>query len=150
MTDAVVVKDIICKFLGMARTCLVNFVNTSKYFVFVLDDFLVQQHCSLFMSCCENMHGMMCCYPPHLRWGLCSIIKNVLKIQPYGLLVGGPPCGSWVFINKATSRRSPRRIFGDCSRSYVRSANTNLDSIFNQTLAGNYPVNSPSNARIYP
>lgn len=57
-------------------------------------------------------------------WGLCSIIKKVLKIMPYGILVGGPPCGSWVFINKATSRRSPRRIFGDCSRPYIRAANT--------------------------
>ncbi|CAL1161035.1 unnamed protein product [Cladocopium goreaui] len=56
--------------------------------------------------------------------GFCQIIKKVLKIAPCGLLFGGPPCGSWVYINRATSKRQARRIFGDCSRLYVRHANT--------------------------
>ena len=66
-----------------------------------------------------------------LRKGFCQIIKKVLKIAPCGLLFGGPPCGSWVYINRATSKRSARRIFGDCSRLYVRHANTSLSSIYN-------------------
>ena len=42
------------------------------------------------------------------------------------MLVGGPPCSSWVFINRATSKRSTRRVFGNCGLKYVRDANTTL------------------------
>ena len=61
-----------------------------------------------------------------LRLGLCSIIKKLLKLVPLGMLIGGPPCSSWVFINRATSRRSTRRVFGNCALKYVRDANTTL------------------------
>ncbi|CAJ1438647.1 unnamed protein product [Effrenium voratum] len=37
--------------------------------------------------------------------------------------MGGPPCGSYVFINRSTSRRSRARPFGDCRKQYVRDAN---------------------------
>ena len=61
-----------------------------------------------------------------LRLGLCSIIKKLLKLVPLGMLIGGPPCSSWVFINRATSKRSTRRVFGNCALKYVRDANTTL------------------------
>ena len=65
-----------------------------------------------------------------LRKGFCEIIKKVLKIAPFGMLFGGPPCGSWVYINRYTSKRTAQRIFGDCNRAYVRHANTSLSYVY--------------------
>lgn len=56
--------------------------------------------------------------------GFLNILRLVLQIKPGGLLFGGPPCGSWVWINRATSKRSLFRIMGDASRQYVRDANS--------------------------
>lgn len=58
----------------------------------------------------------------------------VLRLKPKGLLVGGPPCGSWVWINRATSQRTKSRIFGNTSRGYVRDANTKLGFSLLQVL----------------
>ena len=69
-----------------------------------------------------------------LRRGFCEIIKKVLKLAPFGLLFGGPPCGSWVYINRYTSKRSAQKIFGDCRRGYVRDANTSLSSAIKTDL----------------
>ena len=63
---------------------------------------------------------------PRPRLGLCCIVRSVLKLVPHGLLIGGPPCGSWTFINKGTSRRSWRRIFGNTQLKYIRDNNKNL------------------------
>ena len=69
--------------------------------------------------------------PPHsdaTLWnGFMLILLLILQIKPGGLLIGGPPCGSWVFINRGTSKRSKRRVLGDCKRQYVRDSNTTLD-----------------------
>ena len=54
------------------------------------------------------------------------MLKMVLKLKVKGLLVGGPPCGSWIWVNRATSQRTRQRIFGNTSRGYVKDANTNL------------------------
>lgn len=55
--------------------------------------------------------------------GFLAILTKVLKLKPKGLLAGGPPCGSWIWINRSTSKRSRNRIFGDCARDYVKAAN---------------------------
>lgn len=69
--------------------------------------------------------------PPHSdatqRNGFMLILLLILQLKPGGLLIGGPPCGSWVFINRGTSKRSKRRVLGDCKRQYVRDSNTTLD-----------------------
>lgn len=57
-------------------------------------------------------------------YGFCSIIRKLLQVVPHGLMLGGPPCGSWVFINSGTSRRSRHRLFGDTKKAYVKDANT--------------------------
>ena len=62
-----------------------------------------------------------------LRWGFCHIIRLLLKVVNGGLLFGGPPCGSWVFINRYTSGRTSTRVFGNCARKYVRESNVKLD-----------------------
>ena len=58
-----------------------------------------------------------------IRWGFLEILKQVLKLRPHSLLVGGPPCGSWTWINRSTSGRSKSKIFGNTYRSYIREAN---------------------------
>lgn len=63
-----------------------------------------------------------------LRDGWTNIVRMILKLRPGGLLIGGPPCSSWVWINRATSKRSAQRVMGDSSRNYVRDANSILSS----------------------
>lgn len=58
--------------------------------------------------------------------GFFMAVKDVLRIKPNGLMVGGPPCGPWVWINAATHCRKKEpasAIFGDCDKEYVRSSN---------------------------
>ncbi|CAK9104776.1 WD_REPEATS_REGION domain-containing protein [Durusdinium trenchii] len=46
----------------------------------------------------------------------------VLRLKRRGLLVGGPPCNSWIFINAATHGRRKDNIFGNTNRKYVSDA----------------------------
>ena len=64
-----------------------------------------------------------------LREGFKAILLMVLRLQPGGLLVGGPPCGSWIWINRATSQRSKEHIFG-ANLDYVQLANTTLGQLW--------------------
>ena len=61
------------------------------------------------------------------RCGFMAILLQVLRLKPGGLLIGGPPCGTWVFINRGTSRRSKQRVLGDCKKQSVRDSNELLD-----------------------
>lgn len=38
----------------------------------------------------------------------------------------GPPCSSWVWINRGTSGRSLENVMGDLAQPSVRQGNTNL------------------------
>ena len=69
--------------------------------------------------------------PDHarLRAGFVTILHMVLRLKVGGLLVGGPPCGSFVWVNRATSKRSKQNVFGDTGKSYVKAANAILCSI---------------------
>ena len=49
-------------------------------------------------------------------------IQGVLKVQEGGLLTGGPPCGSFIFLNMATSKRTKQRPLGG-PLAYVKHAN---------------------------
>ncbi|CAK8993448.1 unnamed protein product [Durusdinium trenchii] len=51
--------------------------------------------------------------------GFLRAILNVLRCVPDGVLVMGPPCGSFVFMNLGTSRRSEHRPYGDESLPHV-------------------------------
>ena len=63
-----------------------------------------------------------------LRTGFMMILLKVLQLCKGGLLIGGPPCGSFVWVNRSTSRRSKTRLLGDSSRAYVKGANSILFS----------------------
>lgn len=78
-----------------------------------------------------SMAGLLT-YPGELmRIGFYNILMMVLRLRPGGLLVGGPPCGSYIWINRSTSKRSKTRPFGDGSRAYVKAANAILSSTIN-------------------
>ena len=63
--------------------------------------------------------------PVHLpRQGWLRILLMVLQLKPGALLIGGPPCGSFVWINRSTSKRSKTRLLGTSALSYVRDANS--------------------------
>ncbi|CAK9034001.1 Putative rhamnose biosynthetic enzyme 1 [Durusdinium trenchii] len=56
--------------------------------------------------------------------GFRNMVKMILRLRVGGLLIGGPPCGSWVWINSATHQRRKFRIFGNTKLDYVKAANT--------------------------
>ena len=60
------------------------------------------------------------------RTGLCQAVLIALRCQVGALVMGGPPCSSFVWINSATSRRSRGRPLGDTSKKYIRSSNKPL------------------------
>ena len=61
-----------------------------------------------------------------LRFGFLKIMWQVLRLAPGALLVGGPPCNTWVFINSGTSRRTRKRALGDQKKKSVKESNENL------------------------
>ena len=58
-----------------------------------------------------------------LRCGLCTAVALCLRLKPGALLMGGPPCSSFVWINAHTSGRSRSRPLGNCQREYICSSN---------------------------
>ena len=60
------------------------------------------------------------------RFGFYTILLMVLRLRPGGRVVAGPPCVSFVWINRATSLRSRARIFGDTAKAYIKAANAIL------------------------
>ena len=61
----------------------------------------------------------------HLRQGFLKSIQMVLRLKEGGLATAGPPCGSFVFLNMGTSKRSKSRPMGGI-RDYVKRANRTL------------------------
>lgn len=55
--------------------------------------------------------------------GFLRCILLVLRVREGGLVVGGPPCSSFVFINTGTSRRSRKKVLGRETLQYVADAN---------------------------
>lgn len=64
-----------------------------------------------------------------LRFGFLKILWQVLRLAPGALLVGGPPCNTWVFMNSGTSRRTRNRVLGDQKKKSVKDSNANLGKI---------------------
>ena len=64
-----------------------------------------------------------------LRFGFLMIMWQVLRLAPGALLVGGPPCNTWVFMNSGTSRRTRKRVLGDQKKKSVKESNENLGKI---------------------
>ena len=65
-----------------------------------------------------------------LRSGMFRAIQMVLRIKEGGLIHGGPPCSSYVWLNRGTSKRSTACPEGDSSEPSVRISNMNLICVF--------------------
>lgn len=63
------------------------------------------------------------------RSGFAQAVLGVLRVVPDGLITLGPPCGSFVFLNRHTSKRSRERPYGDEGKEYV-----NLASLFESQI----------------
>ena len=57
------------------------------------------------------------------RSGLLKAVQCVMQISRGGLATFGPPCGSWTWLNRATSGRNEFDAFGFEGKAYVREAN---------------------------
>ena len=64
------------------------------------------------------------CCPP--RTGFTQAVLGTLRLKADGLLHLGPPGGSFVWLNLATSKRSRTRPYGDESKPYVNTASLTL------------------------
>jgi hypothetical protein len=40
-------------------------------------------------------------------------VQLIRRVKRGGVIVAGPPCSSWVFMNRATARRSCQNPLGD-------------------------------------
>ena len=76
-----------------------------------------------------------CSFP---RPGFLKSIQIMLRVREGGLATAGPPCGSFVYLNVATSGRSRTKPLGNPKRNYVRDANTKLDWRFTLTTFQEY------------
>ena len=68
-----------------------------------------------------------------LRGGFAQAVLGVLRTKADGLISLGPPCGSFVFINLATSQRSEDCPYGDENKRYVELASLKLSRIAQQS-----------------
>lgn len=59
--------------------------------------------------------------PP--RSGLLTAVQQILRVREDGLIHGGPPCSSFTWLNRGTSKRCTEQPSGDVSQPSVRQAN---------------------------
>ena len=62
-----------------------------------------------------------------LRPGFLRLVQGGLRIMEDGALHAGPPCSTWVWINRGTSGRSMQCVMGDSNQPSVLEGNTKLD-----------------------
>ena len=58
------------------------------------------------------------------RSGFVKAFSLVLRTQEDGMMVGGPPCGPWIFLNAGTHKRKLKNIWGNLESLYVKNSNT--------------------------
>lgn len=74
-----------------------------------------------------NLEPYSCCSGP--RNGFICAVQGLLRVREDGLFHGGPPCGTYVWVNRWTSKRSSECPDGDPSVESVANANMFLDSL---------------------
>ena len=67
--------------------------------------------------------------PRNLRAGFFKLVQKVLRVAEGGLLHGGPPCSSFVWMNAGTSCRSKEMPEGRKNVKSVQRANANLGEV---------------------
>ena len=64
---------------------------------------------------------------PILRDGFLRLVQGCLRVVEDGAMHGGPPCSSWVWLNRGTSGRCLDAVMGDPQQPSVQQGNLNLD-----------------------
>ena len=59
----------------------------------------------------------------NLRPGFLKALGLLLRVREDGLAMFGPPCGPWVWVNRATGGRSAALPSGDTTLKYIRDSN---------------------------
>ena len=80
------------------------------------------------------------------RCGFCTAVIGVLRVVPSGLITMGPPCSSYVWVNRSTAKRSPDNPYGDEGRDYVLKGTMKLNCMFYIYIQQN---NEPFSIDIY-
>ena len=62
------------------------------------------------------------------RRGFIQAVFLILRLEEGGLAAAGPPCSSFVYLNRASSGRSKQKPFGNPRRSYIVQSNKYLDN----------------------
>ena len=98
---------------------------------------LLKQACPRFLhTCMHDYIHVSCAFPVlHfsvlilLRPGFIKALAMMLRVEEDGLAVLGPPCSTWVWVNRATSKRSRELPDGDESVPSVKMANRPLGNM---------------------
>lgn len=72
-----------------------------------------------------------------LRHGFLRLIQGCLRLVPDSALHAGPPCSSWIWLNRGTSGRSVNKVMGDTSQPSVLESNMNLACILKKNANSN-------------
>ena len=81
---------------------------------------------------CLQLSNMVCATSwaaSVLRTGFLKLVQGALRIVEDGACHGGPPCSSWIWLNKGTSKRSMRCVMGDLKQRTVLQSNAILECI---------------------
>ena len=62
----------------------------------------------------------------YLRHGFLRLLQGCLRLLPDSALHAGPPCSSWIWLNRGTSGRSVNKVMGDTDQPSVLESNMNL------------------------
>lgn len=79
----------------------------------------------------QHFHMFGCVMLP--RQGLLRLLQGCLRVAEDGVVHGGPPCSSWVWLNRGTSGRCDERVLGNEKEPSVRISNKNFG--FNYIVA---------------
>ena len=81
-------------------------------------------HCKgIFRKHWHRVELFAACLP---RLGFMRCVQACLQLVPNGLLHCGPPCSSFVWVSRGSTRRSKQNVLGSKSAPSVQEANQNL------------------------
>ena len=107
---------------GLAHEIAKKCYNYKKEFgrEYMLMPYMRMMHACVICSCFGLKNVEL------LRPGLLRLIQGCLRIMEDGVIHGGPPCSSWVWMNRGTSCRSTTKVFGNEKEPSVKLGNKNF------------------------
>ena len=69
-----------------------------------------------------------------LRGGFLRAVQQALRVVEDGACHAGPPCSSWVWLNRGTSQRTVESVMGDLDQPSVVQSNEKLALVLGQPV----------------